>query len=77
MPSAPKNRRVRRVRGPHHRHFRSAEEMHRDAGLSMYEGPDWPPFVLIPQGPDNPGGWQTARGWNPPPDVSLPSDVSH
>ncbi|KAJ7909366.1 hypothetical protein B0H13DRAFT_2330414 [Mycena leptocephala] len=60
MPPAPKNRRVRRLPGPHHRRFRSAEEMQRDAGdLSVYEGPDWPPFVIIPQGPDNPGAFSS------------------
>ncbi|KAJ6575809.1 hypothetical protein B0H10DRAFT_2236757 [Mycena sp. CBHHK59/15] len=29
-------------------------------------GPDWPPFVITPQGPDNPGGWNTTNGWSHP-----------
>ncbi|KAJ6546145.1 hypothetical protein B0H10DRAFT_1969745 [Mycena sp. CBHHK59/15] len=30
------------------------------ASLQVYSGPDWPPFVICPQGPLNPAGWKSA-----------------
>ncbi|KAJ6579817.1 hypothetical protein B0H10DRAFT_2235570 [Mycena sp. CBHHK59/15] len=67
MPAAPRNRRSQRFSDPHRRRLQQAEEIHRHAGdASVYQGPDWPPFVITPQGPDNPGGWNTANGWSHP-----------
>ncbi|KAJ6591939.1 hypothetical protein B0H10DRAFT_2233138 [Mycena sp. CBHHK59/15] len=34
------------------------------ASLQVYSGPDWPPFVICPQGPLNPAGWKSAGGWS-------------
>ncbi|KAJ7907800.1 hypothetical protein B0H13DRAFT_2332013 [Mycena leptocephala] len=67
MPAAPKNRRSRRFLGPQTRHLQLAEATQQHAGgVSVYQGPDWPSFVITPQGPENPGGWNTANGWNHP-----------
>ncbi|KAJ7906936.1 hypothetical protein B0H13DRAFT_2332984 [Mycena leptocephala] len=72
----PPARRLRRFPSRHPQRSRPAEGQN-TGDASVYQGPDWPSFVIIPKGPDNPGGWQSAQGWNHPGEsqISLVLDI--